>query len=291
MEFTVPDRGHDPAGDELIRYAWSGTPGDPLTYEYNGGAAVDLIPEVFEFNLAYGATTVMEEVPGEPTESGQVLFAILTTGTGLTSGSVTSSRWYGEYIHPAGFNSTPLPGDVVSWSIDVIGFRARQSGYAVGHTLLRVYAATPDGKPDTTALLAEATVNESDLPVPPAYFTLWSVPFHGSIIGLSPDQGICFTLTTEDAYPSLETQYYTGPLAMPDCGMLVSTDAGASWAVSATAGLRFSLYGKYVTLGEPQEVSSSYSTNIHISLRAGDRPGSRVDTSVTIPNGPKVTVP
>ena len=37
LTFTVPDRDGDFIS-ETIRYAWSGTPGDPLTRQYNGGA-------------------------------------------------------------------------------------------------------------------------------------------------------------------------------------------------------------------------------------------------------------
>ncbi|MCH7925855.1 MAG: prepilin-type N-terminal cleavage/methylation domain-containing protein, partial [Planctomycetes bacterium] len=43
LTFTVADRGHGAAGPETIRYAWSGTPGDPLTLEYNGASAVNLV--------------------------------------------------------------------------------------------------------------------------------------------------------------------------------------------------------------------------------------------------------
>ncbi|MFH0982677.1 MAG: hypothetical protein V2A79_14225, partial [Planctomycetota bacterium] len=36
-----------------IRYAWSGTPGDPLTWQYNGGAAITIAEPVEAFSLAY----------------------------------------------------------------------------------------------------------------------------------------------------------------------------------------------------------------------------------------------
>ncbi|MFH0980185.1 MAG: type II secretion system protein, partial [Planctomycetota bacterium] len=53
IEFIVPDRGHGAAGPETIRYAWSGTPGDPLTWQYNGGAAITIAEPVEAFSLAY----------------------------------------------------------------------------------------------------------------------------------------------------------------------------------------------------------------------------------------------
>jgi prepilin-type N-terminal cleavage/methylation domain-containing protein len=52
MTFTVPDRGHGAAGPETIRYAWSGTPGDPLTRQYNGGTVVNLSTGVQSFSFS-----------------------------------------------------------------------------------------------------------------------------------------------------------------------------------------------------------------------------------------------
>ncbi len=53
---TVADRGHGSAGPETIRYAWSGTPGDPLTREYNGGSPVAVCQHVENFSLTYSKT-------------------------------------------------------------------------------------------------------------------------------------------------------------------------------------------------------------------------------------------
>jgi prepilin-type N-terminal cleavage/methylation domain-containing protein len=54
ITFTVPDRGHGAAGPETIRYAWSGTAGDPLTRQYNGGTAINVSTGVqfFSFSLS-----------------------------------------------------------------------------------------------------------------------------------------------------------------------------------------------------------------------------------------------
>jgi len=52
ITFTVPDRGHGAAGPETIRYAWSGTTGDPLTRQYNGGMAINISTGVQFFDLS-----------------------------------------------------------------------------------------------------------------------------------------------------------------------------------------------------------------------------------------------
>jgi Tfp pilus assembly protein PilW len=45
VTFTVPDQDGD-SNPETIRYAWSGTPGDALTYQRNGGAVMTLLENV-----------------------------------------------------------------------------------------------------------------------------------------------------------------------------------------------------------------------------------------------------
>jgi hypothetical protein len=50
--FSVPDRDNDGA-PEKIRYAWSGTSGDPLTKSYNGSTPVAIAKNVQHFSLNY----------------------------------------------------------------------------------------------------------------------------------------------------------------------------------------------------------------------------------------------
>ncbi len=64
VTFTVADRGHGAAGPETIRYAWSGTPGDPLTRQYNDGTVVNVSEGVERFKLVY--TTRTTPLQGTP---------------------------------------------------------------------------------------------------------------------------------------------------------------------------------------------------------------------------------
>ncbi len=60
VEFTVADRNGDMAS-EVIRYAWSGSAGDPLTRQYNGGGIVDIVENVYELQFDHHIKTVTEE--------------------------------------------------------------------------------------------------------------------------------------------------------------------------------------------------------------------------------------
>ncbi|GAB5407270.1 MAG: hypothetical protein Aurels2KO_55010 [Aureliella sp.] len=57
VEFRVPDRDGD-GSKETIRYAWSGTAGDPLTKAYNGSAPVSVLDNVADLNLGYVTRTL-----------------------------------------------------------------------------------------------------------------------------------------------------------------------------------------------------------------------------------------
>ncbi|MFQ5463451.1 MAG: hypothetical protein ACE5E5_12610 [Phycisphaerae bacterium] len=57
VAFTVPDRDGD-AVPERIRYAWSGTPGDPLTRAYNNGTPVAIVDRVDELSFGHLLRTI-----------------------------------------------------------------------------------------------------------------------------------------------------------------------------------------------------------------------------------------
>lgn len=59
VEFTVATRDLD-ATDETIRYAWSGTPGDPLTRQYNLLSSAIFIDNVHVFQYTDHVETVTE---------------------------------------------------------------------------------------------------------------------------------------------------------------------------------------------------------------------------------------
>lgn len=60
VAFVVPGRGEDADGPESIRYAWSGTAGDPVTLELNGDAPAVVCENVhaLSFKYAYAELTL-----------------------------------------------------------------------------------------------------------------------------------------------------------------------------------------------------------------------------------------
>ncbi len=90
VTFTVPDRTGDRL-PETIRYAWGGTAGDSLTYQYNGSAVVTLVAGVQNFDLSYMTRTVTGMDVGEPTPIAGVMleeFTEMKEGSGNQSTTI-----------------------------------------------------------------------------------------------------------------------------------------------------------------------------------------------------------
>ncbi len=95
--FTVPDRNGDGA-EETIRYAWSGTPGEPLTYQYNGGPVQNIAEDVQHFEMTY-LSRFMEG----STVTGELLFV---SGAGGTDPPSTEEQQRIDLIETWGYTVT-----------------------------------------------------------------------------------------------------------------------------------------------------------------------------------------
>ncbi|QDU57436.1 PilW family protein [Aeoliella mucimassa] len=75
ITFTVPDRDSD-RFDEVIRYAWSGTPGDPLTYELNHASGGMLIESVENLDFTYLTRTISAREINLSEDSPKLLYVV-----------------------------------------------------------------------------------------------------------------------------------------------------------------------------------------------------------------------
>lgn len=86
VTFTVPDRDGDTRPD-TIRYAWSGTPGDPLMYSFDGEPEVAIADDVQTFNLTFLTRFMAGGLP--PGQQGlRVLLVVSDAGSPTTQESI-----------------------------------------------------------------------------------------------------------------------------------------------------------------------------------------------------------
>ena len=105
LEFVVADRNNDGTA-ERIRYEWSGTAGDPLRKTINGGAAVDVLTSVYDFNVTLdqnAKTTTFTTT----TDSAETVLLSNANPSGVSGKNIDSSTQIAQPIYPAYFSSVP----------------------------------------------------------------------------------------------------------------------------------------------------------------------------------------
>lgn len=278
VEFTVPDRDGD-ASPEIIRYAWSGTEGDPLTRQYNGGTAVNVAEHSYEFQLNYDVFLVNTEESPTRNESAEKVLISFEAAAGTSNFAVDEDKWVGQCFQP-----TLLVG-TISWSVKRVKFRAKLHGPTDGET--RVQLRPGDAGVPGSTILEEVPMYESTLTDTYAWREF---PF-SSVSELSTSDELCLVLQHVSSTHSCDVQYQ-GSGAFPTHSSLVQTDdGGASWTKQIGRSMVFYVYGTETSEGQP-DITNIYSlTGVRITLRISETPASRVQTGVHIINAPEVTGP
>jgi len=141
IELTVPDRDGDGA-EETLRYAWSGTPGDPLTLAYNGATPAAVSGPLDAFAVAFEATS--DEEPVERLIAAHNPSSLDSPGTVR----MNNDNWHGQIFTP------DLPPGATGWKPTRARFIAENKSGTT--TLLDAFftainRVAADGSPTTTA--------------------------------------------------------------------------------------------------------------------------------------------
>ena len=274
VTFVVADRNGDGL-PEVIRYAWSGTPGDPLTLRYNNGSAV-IQPDVYQFNLSYEQKNLVETYAGPLVESGEVELISHNSSSNLgeahVHGNPHSIGFWSQYFKPT------LPVGTVSWTVSRVLFNAMEDNEAVPTTIeLAVPAA--DQTPSAT-IVDSATLNSGELA--PGY--LWIQKSFSSAVGLDPAEGLCLVFSSANNR-SARLRYRNSNVTLPDVGLSEGTPA---WGPVATdEALLFYVYGTTVAPATAQTVTRDYVSAVRMQLQVGGNAGAAVQTSVQMLNMPE----
>jgi len=274
VTFTVADRDGDDS-PETIRYAWSGTAGDPLTRQYNGGTAVPFIDNVHHFYLKYIFKSVTEQPATTRNESGEVLLASHTTADEPENFAVKENKWPGQYFKPT------LPADAVSWAVTRVLFKARIHGAAKGIAGVQLRLPNASNLP-SNVILEEIPMYEDRLT--DGY--LWQEFTFNNVTGLSPSRGLCLVLGCIEKDSDLADVRYDegeGP-----GGLLETDDAGASWSRDSEECLMYAVYGTVTTTSQPDPVTHEWLQEVWVRVQVGPNESTRMKTGVYLFNRPKV---
>ena len=257
IEFTVADRDGDLIA-ETIRYAFSGTPGDPLTRQYNGGTVVWIIEAAEEFELFYDTTIVNEQ---KVQESAEVLLDSKVSAADDLTTWVTPTNWYGQYIQPS------LPAGATSWTVTRILFQAQDSPNPGNAIWVQLRPTDPGGLP-TPAVLEQYYANNLGAN------WIWQEFFFNDIPPWPPDEGLCLVIKWADGINGALVRW-----TLEAGNRLMTQDAGATWFLSGAVSLLYSVYGTYK---ENVTVATTYLTGIRVKIRTGSDPTTAMETGVSL---------
>jgi prepilin-type N-terminal cleavage/methylation domain-containing protein len=275
IEFTVADRNHDDV-PETIRYEWSGTPGDPLTRQYNGGTPYEALADVSQFNLTYDLQSISVEIP-QANESAETTLAGYGSAQDLHDYPIKDTEWYAQYFWPT------LPADATSWKVTRVVIYAKADGPSDGEARVQLQPPTAGNCP-TGIVLQENTLLESTL-----LETYAAQEFSFSnAAGLSPEQGLCIVVKWTANGTACKVHGQDKNMMGPRNDLAKSSNRGASWSLLTDQSLLFSVYGTVSTAGEPDIQDTYHLGGADVTLRMGGDAQSTVQTSVRLLNRPEV---
>lgn len=272
LEFTVADRNGDIL-QEVIRYAWTGVAGDPLTRQYNGGPLIPVANNVQDFTLGYQTITYQKRSP--IMESAEVQLAG-HNGVELDFvADIDKNNRIGQFFMPSN-----LDPEALSWKVTRVLVELKRKGGNNGEALLQILTSTADNLPGPT-IYEQLTVFEVDLQ--DTFF--WEEYFFTNVDGIPPDQGLCLVFEWVTDKDSFVVAYDDDSGA----GLLLSADGGASWTNSPASSLNYAVFGTYTTEGP---IVDAYAlTRVDVSLIATDSGNAVLYASAPTFNTPEVLVP
>ncbi len=268
VEFTVPSRDAD-AVPETIRYAWSGSRGDPVTRQYNGGPAVSIIAGVEDFNLAYWETNFTRTVPIR-IESAELELISYDSLSDLGSAHVHFDLWWGQYFKPT------LPADTIEWKVTRVKFKAMQDLDALP-TTVELRKPKPGLTPGSI-VLDDATLAAAVLT--PA-FKWHELPLIANY--LSPDEGLTLVFRNSSGR-SAQLESQIDFVTQPGIGLVMGTPAWG--ALQANQSLLFYVYGTHTTPGTALD-TRTYLTGVEIEIQTGTEE-SEFETAVALFHRPEI---
>ena len=239
LAFLVPDRDGDGSPEE-IRYSWSGTAGEALTREYNGGAPVIFAEAIQEFDLTY----LPRLFPIAPTEEFATQFFAYNSSLGgsFKDCDIDHDSWCAQYFKP------DLPKNTVSWRVSLVQVVLRQEN--VGR-MLRIQIRTPSVRlTPTDQVLQQVSMDSSSLP---EFYVTRQFKFSDPA-DLDPVTGACLVITQVSDSKGARARYIENGGMMPqNAHWTVTSNAGSSWSrPTSHEDLECVVHGVIVTEGPPQ---------------------------------------
>ncbi len=257
VTFTVADRDGDNR-PETIRYAWSGTAGEPLTREVNAGQPVTVFEDVHQFNLSYVYDSVIETYPGPMVESAEVELNSYDFPGANDGEWINQDKWAGQYFKP---RPAVIPPGSISYSVTRYAIKMRGSPSRD----IPIVVATQHGTDWNNYVLDSAAINDSGFSQDIAE---WKEVTFNNVKDISPGQMLC-VFTPMDYYDDVCYVRYSSNPDPATQKHMIAYNQGATWEVKESESSCYYAYGKFISTGPDQMVTHQYITRVNIELQTG----------------------
>ncbi|MBN2447260.1 MAG: prepilin-type N-terminal cleavage/methylation domain-containing protein [Phycisphaerae bacterium] len=273
IDFTIPDRDEDGLPEHL-RYEWSGTPGDALTRQYNGGAIVDAIDSVHDFRLGYALVTLTEEYDGPVVESAVGLLSSRSSIVDSSDKKIETSKWMGQHFVPT------LPADAITWSVTRAWFQAKREGNPVESMWAQIREVDANNAP-TGTVLDQVRIDEWQLST---YYDWISADFD-EVRGRAPGTGLYLVFQHSGIGGPAANVRYEDDVGS---GRAWTDNAGSSWTYQTSKSVYHYIYGTYTTPTAAQTAMRTYIADVTVTIQPTDTPSDTVVTAARMLNTPEL---
>ncbi len=274
ITFAVPNRDDD--GDpERIRYHWSGTAGDPLYRNDNGGPDVVMIDSVQSLTFSSNSETVTFSHPGADIKSSETAFAGNTSSSNASSRNVEYDKWIAQVIRPS------LAADVTRWQVSRAYFALKADGFQGGVLRASIRSVTGSGEPAST-MLDSVTLNELAM-------SLLSFNWHEFNFNNAPmmqrGQKLAFVLEQSGGTGTTGQALYSS-LGPGGIGYHYTSNSGGSWSYNSSRTLMNFVAGYYWTPGPTRTLTRTRLTRLTVTAQPTSTAASRVQSTCQLENRP-----
>jgi hypothetical protein len=160
------------------------------------------------------------------------------------SDKIKDDEWAAQYFKPT------LPSNTESWKINGVRIRLKKDGGTNGVVSVQIRNAASNKKP-TSSIRVQGTINESDLSSSYQWVRVNFTPLGE----LSPDDGFCLVVGYSSGSSTIAKIEYEkdGSPMTANAYWTTTSNSGSSWkSPSSSKDMRFTVYGTYTTLGDPE---------------------------------------
>lgn len=257
--------------DDKVRYAWSGTEGDPLTRSVNDGDVVDVLDNVKSLDFKHEFLLTASQPSGSDGTPPISIIAQFAASTGVSTPTISILLGVAQCFSP------DLPVGATSWDLTRIEFMAAVAGSATGEMQVELTRPTALNLPGS-AVLESTRIQESSLGIS---FAWQSISF-SNINGMLPSESLCMSIMGTTLFGDGRVQ-----VASSGNSGYSTNSGGLGWVPVTERPLIFRAYGR---IYGGADSSTGVMTAVHISLECDTETPLRVDCAVPVLNRPVVTV-